>query len=289
MKHLLTVLLTLSFLLAFPASAEIIHSEEWNSGWYEFTGKYGMDGYMLCERLTVRESPSASAKAVATLEYPTPLIVQATEGNWASICASDGNISGFVRREYLLIHPSYLILEGETPVYAWGSTAANRVGLLDAGTRLAILHEEEEWLVVSLRGASAWVYKPDVGIAAGQMVTNLRDPFSPDQLTDIIRADLHICLPLQDAWTDYTLSDPSSLAQLSALLRDARYEGYQKYDCGDERALLTLTRQDGAQFTMNLATDDCRHFAVNNEDYTYACSVGGTNSVLYRLFGITLR
>lgn len=44
-------------------------------------------------------------------------------------------------------------------VYAWDDKMAPKVALLEKDTTLPVLKEEEEWLIVSLRGAVGWIHK----------------------------------------------------------------------------------------------------------------------------------
>ena len=61
--------------------------------------------------------------------------------------------------EYIAINPSYFRTDSKTPVYAWNSTSAPKVTLLDKGETLPILKESGDWLIVSLRGAVGCVRK----------------------------------------------------------------------------------------------------------------------------------
>ena len=71
----------------------------------------------------------------------------------------DAGPSGWVNSDYIIIDPSWYRTDETTPVYAWNDTAALKVALLDKGTRLPILKEEDAWYVVSLRGAAGWIHK----------------------------------------------------------------------------------------------------------------------------------
>ena len=123
-------------------------------------GQIGLQAVVLCDALTVRQQPSASSGAVKTLKYGDRIIVQKQESGWADCFLSDAvdaGPSGWVNADYLAIDPAWYRTEAKTPVYAWNSTSAPKVALLDANTTLPILKDEGDWLVVSLRGAVGWI------------------------------------------------------------------------------------------------------------------------------------
>ena len=81
---------------------------------------------------------------------------------WAKIFVSDdvdAEPAGWVNAEYLAIDPAWYRTEGKTAVYAWNSTSALKVALLDKDTTLPILKDDGVWLVVGLRGATGWIRK----------------------------------------------------------------------------------------------------------------------------------
>ena len=136
--------------------------EEWNG--YP-------NGYVLCETLTLRESPDVTAPAMTTLAYgEQPTIIEEEEG-WYQVVSSIhdpqtgmivGRMQGWVRAEYLLDSPAFFTPDAETPVYALPATDAKRVALLDANSGpYAIIAEYADYWVISLRGASGFVFKAD--------------------------------------------------------------------------------------------------------------------------------
>ncbi len=124
-------------------------------------GQIGLQAVVLCESLTMRREPAASAKAVRTFRYgDLPIVVEQKDG-WAYCVEGDSEdaLAGWVNADYLAVDPAWYRTEQKTPVYAWNDTAAPKVALLDEGTVLPILKDEGEWLVVSLRGAAGWIRK----------------------------------------------------------------------------------------------------------------------------------
>ena len=124
-------------------------------------GQIGLQAVVLCEELTLRESASSSSKALKTLSYGTHIIVTKQTTGWAYCVLGDSENSpaGWVNTDYITIDPAWYRTDAKTSVYAWNSTAAPKVGLLDKNVILPILKIEGDWIVVSLRGAAGWIHK----------------------------------------------------------------------------------------------------------------------------------
>ena len=136
-----------------PAQAEILSPRG--------PGQIGYQAVVLCESLTAYTEPDSDSAVVQTLNYGDNIIAMTLTGEngWVQ-CALSDDVDGepvWVRSDYIVINPSWYQADDSTPVYAWDDTGANKVALLSAGTKLPILHEEGDWLVVSLRGASGWI------------------------------------------------------------------------------------------------------------------------------------
>lgn len=136
---------------------------------YEPGQQIGYPVVVLCEELTLREQPSASSKAVKTLNYgDQPIAVGADQPAGAEIkngfvyCTlgdSEDSPAGWINADYIVINPAWYVTEKKTAVYAWNDTTAPKVALLDKNTRLPVLKEEGDWYVISLRGAVGWIHK----------------------------------------------------------------------------------------------------------------------------------
>ena len=124
-------------------------------------GQIGYMAVVLCESLTVRQSRSASAKVVTTVPYGSMIIVTEEKDNWAKCVLSDSEdaLSGWVNSEFIAIDPAWYRTDAKTTVYAWNDLTAPKVALLEKDVTLAILRIDEEWIVVSLRGASGWIHR----------------------------------------------------------------------------------------------------------------------------------
>ena len=154
--------LTLAAICIGAACAQIIPPEEPGQ-------QIGYPAVVLCEKLTLREQPDTSSKAVQTLVYgDMPIVVGADapagarKENGFVYCTlgdSEDSPCGWINADYIVINPAWYVTEKETAVYAWNDTAALKVALLDKGTRLPVLKEDGDWYVVSLRGAVGWIHK----------------------------------------------------------------------------------------------------------------------------------
>lgn len=124
-------------------------------------GQIGFRGVILCEKLSLREKPSASSKVLDTLQYEDFILVARQSDGWAWCVLGDAEDSpaGWVNADYIVVDPAWYRTDATTPVYAWNDTAAPKVALLDENVTLPILKEEGDWLIVSLRGAVGWIHK----------------------------------------------------------------------------------------------------------------------------------
>ncbi|MCR4621156.1 MAG: SH3 domain-containing protein [Clostridiales bacterium] len=147
------VLTILVLMLAFTSivNAEIISSRG--------EGQIGYQAVVLCESLTLRQSASSSAKALRTLNYGDVIIVAKQTNGWAYVVLGDSENSpaGWVNADYIAVDPSWFHADAKTTVYAWNSTSAPKVALLDKNTTLPILKVDKDWIVVSLRGAAGFI------------------------------------------------------------------------------------------------------------------------------------
>lgn len=125
------------------------------------------NGYVLCETLSLRETPDNTAPVLYALTYGQKTTIIETKDNWCQVIASvwdpqTGMVTdrrqGWVRAEYLLEDPTFFTPDVETPVYALPAPDAKRVALLDAGSGpYAVIAAYEGYLAVSLRGASGFI------------------------------------------------------------------------------------------------------------------------------------
>ncbi|MBQ6645734.1 MAG: SH3 domain-containing protein [Clostridia bacterium] len=124
-------------------------------------GQIGYSAVVLCEEISVRQKASASSKILQKLPYGSHIIVMQQSGNWAYVALGDSesSLKGWVNSDYIVTDPAWYRTIGKTTVYAWNSTKAPKVGLLESNVILPVLKVEGDWIVVSLRGASGWIHK----------------------------------------------------------------------------------------------------------------------------------
>ena len=248
-------------------------------------GQIGYQAVVLCESLTVRQERSAGSKVVETLHYGDTFAVQDSWDGWASCFTSDdvdAGQTGWVNSDYIIVNPTWYRTDNITPVYAWNDTMAPKVALLSKGTVLPILKDEGEWLTVSLRGASGWIYKSASDRLTAETAETIR------LIANLDRAEL-----ITPKGT-YTLSDQAGLRWIEENFSIA--QPIVSAGCPFD-ATLTLYSTDGRTIVLQMATDSCRNFrtedgssfAYGNGDETLRL-YGSTSSIgeaFWRLFGIT--
>lgn len=218
-------------------------------------GQIGYQAVVLCESLTVRQDRSASARAVKTLYYGDTFAVQDSWDGWASCFISDdvnAGQTGWVNSDYIIVNPTWYRTDDTTPVYAWNDTMAPKVALLNKGTVLPILKDDGEWLIVSLRGATGWIYKN----AADRLATDTAEAIR--LITNLNRAEL--ITPKET----YMLSDEAGLQWIEENFSIA--QPIVSAGCPFD-ATLTLFFKDGSTMTLYVATDSCHTFRTEDGSY----------------------
>ena len=279
MKRICTLVLIM-MLLCTSAHALVVEPEEYNTAFAEKTGLYAYDGYVLCDSLTLRSKPDINSKSLRSLSHGQKLLISMREGEWYHVYVSE-HVEGWVKNEYVLVNPPLYVTEAETPAYAYGSRYAPRVALLSKNETLPIIHMTEDYYIVSLRGASAWIERPEARVSK---------EFTPSQQLTITSASL-LCTDVETGTTKYhnEVRDPAVLAEIGNLLADAQDKGTSVSGCPFGIAMLTVTFADGTTALLDLAMDDCCIYRVDGKEYAYARSLwtpdtGVQNDVLFSLF-----
>jgi len=278
-KRILALVLIL-MLCSSTAVALVVEPQEYNTAFAEKTGIYAYDAYVLCDSLTLRAKPDLNSKSLRSLSHGQKLLVSMREGEWYHVYVSE-HVEGWVKSEYVLVNPPLYVTEAETPAYAYGSQYAPRVALISKNETLPIIHSTEGYYVVSLRGASAWIEKPEA---------RMTKEFSLSQLLTITSAQL-LVTDTATGTTKYhnEIKDSALLSEMGNLLADAEDRGGSVSGCPFGIAMLTLTFSDGSTALLDLAMDDCCIYRVNGRDYSYARSrwtpdTGATNDLLFSMF-----
>ena len=229
-------------------------------------GQIGYQAVVLCNSLSVRETMSTKAKAVKSLRAGDTFIVQTVSNGWADVFVSEtGGSIGWVLADYIAVDPAWYKCETSTPVFAWGDTAAPKVALLDRGTKLPILKDMGDWLVVSLRGASGWIQKTATDKAGSAQSL---------AIGDLSRADLITPRGV------YTLFETSGLKWIYQAFSSA--EAVSPTGCAFDCTLI-LYQTNGQTLVVYPASDGCPYLRTAEGDY-YAF---GDRAAALRQFGST--
>ena len=273
-------------LLINAASATILPATGVDEDFLAWTGISCTPAVVLCESLTVLdERGDQGGKPVEVKLYSgkTIPVIESWDG-YAKIYYSDGNKTGWVRNEYLMMNPAWYVCDEAVAVYAYPDTMAPRVALLEKGTELPILTEYDDresmngWVCVSLRAAAGWIRKTP------QDTVN-QTFFRPEMLTDIAKAQLTF------GGDTYLCSDAARLDELEELLTHVEDHGFAISGC-PFTAVLSLTLADGSQVDLQLATDSCCVYRMDKRDYSYARHLWSAdegspdNGVLLQVFGL---
>lgn len=284
MKKLVIILLLLLCCTA-TALADILPATGADEAFKAWTGLECQQAVVLCESLTILDNRGdQGGQKVGSLKYGNTVPVIESWDGYAKIYYADGSKTGWVRNDYLLLDPAWYICNEDMQVYAYPDVMAPKIALLDQGTKLPLLTEYQDdtisgWVCVSLRGAAGWIRKTPRDTAGNTW-------FRPDQLQSITQAQLQL-----DGGSLLQCTDPEGLRTLSALLTNAEDKGGPVSGC-PFTATLTVWTADGSIIKLQLATDSCCIYRINDRDYAYARHLWSeedgspTNDVLFRIFDI---
>lgn len=285
MKKIL-LMLTLLMLCASAASATILPATGVDEDFQAWTGLECTPAVILCQSLSVYdERGDQGGRKVETLLYTGKDIpvIESWDG-WAKIYYADGTKTGWVRSDYLMFDPAWYLCDEDVQVYAYPDAMSPRVALLDEGTKLPILTDytddrQREWVCVSLRGAAGWIRKNPNDTADQTW-------FRPEMLSDITGAVLECGGEAAGS------TDRETLATLAEMLTNVRDQGGVMAGCPFD-ATLTLMLAGGQKVELQLATDSCCVYRVDNRDYSYARHLWSEeegspeNSVLFSFFDMS--
>jgi len=286
MKRILMMMMTLLLCLG-TAQASILPPSGVDEGFAAWTGIECTPAVILCENLSIYDTRGdQGGKKVGSLNYTgqTIPVIESWDG-YARIYYSDGNKTGWVHNEYLLMDPAWYVCDEGMPVYAYPDTMAPRVGYLATGTKLPIITEYDDgdslngWACVSLRGAAGWIRKTPKDTISDTW-------FRPSMLEHITAAVL--------TWQGESISisefNPEDVAALAVLLTKVNDLGAPVAGCPFD-ATLELSLASGQRITLEIATDSCCVYRVDGRDYQYARHLvtdedNPDNTVLLNIFGL---
>lgn len=276
MKRIAAFLLAL-MLLSGAACAEIIPASGYDEDFYAFTGIFATPAVQLSQNLSVCDG--INGKRLQTRRYgdgTATMPVITIQDDWAQIYLEDGESTGWVRAMYLTLDPAWYVADGNTPVYAYDSTSAPRVGLLDGGTKLPIILDNGNWLLVSLRSAAGWVRKSNAD-------RDSETRFRPAMMRLAYNAFL------QTPLGGVTVNDHGKLDKMADLLVKAEYLGDYVATCPFNSSMI-VNLSNGFSYTIQLATDSSCIMRVDGRDYDYSRSMNGMkipdNGALFAIFGV---
>lgn len=124
-------------------------------------------GIVLCQSLTVRETPDTSGKKIISLHTQDSVSILREQNGWYYIQPAYPNheVAGWVLKDFVTTDFAvHYIQNTSIAAYAAPSLSAKKVALLDIDTPLYIIDTFNDFWVVSLRGASAFVSMRDLNI-----------------------------------------------------------------------------------------------------------------------------
>lgn len=123
-------------------------------------------GVVISQNVTLRESPSTTAKQLARPTNGTVLDILSEQNGWYYVRFWDGKstmpIEGYVRTNFVVRDPMFVTTTQATYVYSMPDRGAKMVGQLVSGTQLVVIGEYGDFWVVNLRSASGFIHKNDI-------------------------------------------------------------------------------------------------------------------------------
>jgi len=272
MKQPLAIALLVILLLT-SAVAAILPARGVDADFLDLTGIECAPAVQLCKTLEICDD--RNGHVIMTHDYADGClpVIEIWDG-WAQIYIADENETGWVRSEFLLMDPAWYVCEASTEVYADDDPLAPRVALLNAGSSLAIIREDAEWVLVSMEGGAGWIRKTPADTVSETW-------FRPDDLMDMTAAQLVVGERTMEL-------PPEHLDTLRTLLTNVEDTGGLMAGC-PFTATLRVTLTDGRVIDLALATDSCCAYRVDERDYLYARNLctedsGVSNAALFSLF-----
>jgi len=138
-----------------------------NFRWGDASAIKPRSGLVLCETLTLRENPTTNGKRLATLSTHQQVLILEEFDDWyyVQLDKPSGTTKGYVLKDFVTAdYSSRIVVDSPLHAYAAPSLDSKKVALIDVNTRIFIVDTFDEFWVVSLRGASAFVSMRDLQI-----------------------------------------------------------------------------------------------------------------------------
>ena len=142
---------------------------------YFYAYQYRWSGIVICTNISIRESPSTSAKRYGQLHNGDVVTIVGENNGWYTILLSstglkdiplDEGAVGFAKSSLIKSNPGWIVLTQYTNVYDDPWWTGNSNGEFVSGTPLLVKSENEYFYCVQTKGSTAgssFIRKSDVG------------------------------------------------------------------------------------------------------------------------------
>lgn len=211
--------------------------------------KGALPAVVLSETLTLRADREETSEALKTLCYGDWVAVTESWDGWAACQVNASGRKGWIPSDFLAVDPSMYLAEEPMHVFAWNGILSPKVAVLAAGEGYPILREDEEWLMLGLRGGAGWIVK------------TAKDRTPADQLEWVRNMGEIQRAVLKTSKGSVTLLSPEGLRWIRENFSIA--QPMVSAGCPFD-AQLTLYFEDGTQRTLDIAIDSCRNFRTED-------------------------
>ena len=139
---------------------------------YNYAYQYRWNGIVICTNISIRESPSTSAKRYGQLHNGDVVNIVGEQNGWYLIDLKSTGLKdvpdgiGYAKSSLIVSNPYWIVLTKYTPVYAnpWWTGKSN--GEISSGTPMLVIDENNDFYCVRLHNGQAgvtFVRKYDVG------------------------------------------------------------------------------------------------------------------------------
>ena len=192
MKRIAWIVLTLCLMVSCGCAAA---SGSYTSG--DNLGNAGVgSAIVITKSATIRSEPSLQGKKVVSVDGESSVLVLGRfENNWAEVqYAKNGKkYTGWINQNYIVSNYLTLTLrKSNVPAYCAPSRETKIVGSLPKYTQLIVIGMWDDFYIVSLRNASAFIHK-DAGLWTSTEIVDL--------LSEINRRGTTILMVTHDAFT----------------------------------------------------------------------------------------
>lgn len=172
MKRIAWIVLTLCLMVSCGCAAA---SGSYTSG--DSLGNAGVgSAIVITKSATIRSEPSLQGKKVVSVDGESSVLVLGRfENNWAEVqYAKNGKkYTGWINQNYIVSNYLTLTLrKSNVPAYCAPSREAKIVGSLPKYTQLIVIGMWDDFYIVSLRNASAFIHK-DAGLWMSTEIVDL--------------------------------------------------------------------------------------------------------------------